>query len=276
MAKHDAAGVRDVERFVEQFFPLVRAINQKLPPGKRLRVLAGDPPIDWDQVKSFQDFVKFARRDDTVAAVMEKEVLSKHRKALMLFGLFHMMHGTRTAVSIDEKHYPNVTFIITELGNLGANAPANAQNPFAAWPVPSLARGKGTWLGALELDHFFTPMTTIHEEDCSHAQFPPDLQKPMAELVDAFLYLGPQDLRLMEPMPADIALDMDDRMELQRRDIPLGAPGVSPEALKEADQEILKGAGDPLYPKPDPKSADAQGQDPELEEAVQNCLKRKN
>ena len=30
--------------FVEQFFPLVRAINQKLSPGKRLRVLAGDPP----------------------------------------------------------------------------------------------------------------------------------------------------------------------------------------------------------------------------------------
>src|SRR5580704_4062448 len=34
--------------FFEQFFPLVRAINQKLPAGNRLRVLAGDPPIDWD------------------------------------------------------------------------------------------------------------------------------------------------------------------------------------------------------------------------------------
>ena len=45
--------------FFEQFFPLVRAINQKLPPGKRLRVLAGDPPIDWDQVKTFQDFRNF-------------------------------------------------------------------------------------------------------------------------------------------------------------------------------------------------------------------------
>jgi hypothetical protein len=36
---------------VEQFFPLVRAINQKLPPGRRLRVLAGDSPVDWDQIK---------------------------------------------------------------------------------------------------------------------------------------------------------------------------------------------------------------------------------
>ena len=30
--------------FFEQFFPVVRAINQKLPITKRLRVLAGDPP----------------------------------------------------------------------------------------------------------------------------------------------------------------------------------------------------------------------------------------
>ena len=79
--------------FFEQVFPLVRAINQKLPPAKRLRVLAGDPPIDWDQVKNFQDHSKFVNRDASIASVMEKEVLSKHRKALMLFGTFHLMHG---------------------------------------------------------------------------------------------------------------------------------------------------------------------------------------
>ena len=74
--------------FFEQVFPLVRAINQKLPPAKRLRVLAADPPIDWDQVKNFQDHSKFVNRDASIASVIEKEVLSKHRKALMLFGTF--------------------------------------------------------------------------------------------------------------------------------------------------------------------------------------------
>jgi hypothetical protein len=44
--------------FVEQFFPLVRALNQKLPPGKRLRVLAGDSPVDWDQFKSTDHIIK--------------------------------------------------------------------------------------------------------------------------------------------------------------------------------------------------------------------------
>jgi hypothetical protein len=46
----------DVSEFFQTFYPLVRAINQKLPQEQRLRVLAGDPPIDWDQVKSQKDF----------------------------------------------------------------------------------------------------------------------------------------------------------------------------------------------------------------------------
>jgi hypothetical protein len=36
--------------FYERLFPLVRQLNQKLPPQKRLRVLAADPPIDWSTV----------------------------------------------------------------------------------------------------------------------------------------------------------------------------------------------------------------------------------
>src|SRR5579863_2218148 len=75
-----------ISGFFEQFFPLVRAINQKLPLEHRLRVLTGDPPIDWQQVKSAADVRKFGSRNPTIASVMEKEVLAKHHKALMLFG----------------------------------------------------------------------------------------------------------------------------------------------------------------------------------------------
>jgi hypothetical protein len=52
--------------------------------------------------------LKYAHRNDSIASVMEKEVLAKHRKALMLFGTMHLMHGTRSAVSIYEKDYPNL------------------------------------------------------------------------------------------------------------------------------------------------------------------------
>ena len=42
--------------FYAELFPLIRRINQGLPPGKRLRVLAADPPIDWTKVHTTAEF----------------------------------------------------------------------------------------------------------------------------------------------------------------------------------------------------------------------------
>ena len=254
----------DGSGFFEQFFPLVRAINQKLQQGMRLRVLAGDPPIDWDQVKNLQDFRKHSDRTASIASVMEKEVLSKHRKALMLFGTFHLFHGQESnAVSVYEKDYPNLTFVVSELGIFDTGSPALSSGPFATWPVPSIALAKGTWLGALDLSHFFPPPIFVDQNCKVENQFPESMQKPMEKLVDAFLYLGPQDLRLREKMPADIALDVDYRMELLRREALMGFPGT--QTLKEIDRQIVNSAEDPLFGM----------HPPDLKAAAQDCLERK-
>jgi hypothetical protein len=151
-----------ISGFYDQFFPLVRAINQKLPPGKQLRVLATDPPVDWDQVKDFQDILKFTHRDASIASVMEKEVLSKHRKALMLFGTFHIFHGVgASAVSIYEKDYPNRTLVISDLGYFDTDLPTLSSSSFVTWPIPSLVRIKDTSLGTIRLDRFLPPPTLI-------------------------------------------------------------------------------------------------------------------
>lgn len=91
----------------------------------------------------------------------------------------------------------------------------------------------------------------------------------MADLVDAFLYLGPQDLRLTEPIPADIALDVDYVTEWLRREALAGLPGAG--ALKEFNQQIVNGAGNPLFivpTVPDPKAF--------FPFIKQNCLDRKS
>jgi hypothetical protein len=223
--------------FVEQFFPLVRSLNQKLPPERRVRVLAGDSPVDWDQIKSMDDVIRLVHRDASIASVMEREVLSKHRKALMLFGTFHLMHGVGgSAVSIYEKDYPNLTFVISEFGVFDTDLPNLSSSRLARWPTPSLALAKGTWLGALDLGHFIPPPIRIDEKDCEvHNEFPKALQKPMEDLIDAFLYLGPQDLRLREKIPADIALDASYRAEFQRGGAMLGFPYAASETSQEFD-----------------------------------------
>ena len=95
--------------FYEMLFPLVRAINLQLPLVRRLRVVAADPPIDWSQIHSHNDLRPCFDRDGSIADVMEREVLSKHRKALMLFGIFHLVHGggpaEGDAVTRYERHY---------------------------------------------------------------------------------------------------------------------------------------------------------------------------
>jgi hypothetical protein len=242
----------DLSGFFEQFFPLVRAMNQKLPPEKRLRVLAGDPPINWDQIKTDQDWKKFATtRDDSIASVMEKEVLSKHRKALMLFGAYHLMHGVGhySAVSIYEERYPNITFVVDAFGIFDTSF-------FASWPIPSIARSKNTWLGALDISHFY-PAQVYADKDCKvHTVIPKEYQKPMTELVDAFLYLVPHDLDLREQTPADIALDVDYMTEMMRRAKLEGYPGASNLTLDSLRQHTIDAAEHPLLAiprNPDPK-----------------------
>jgi hypothetical protein len=263
--------------FFEELFPLVRAINQKLPAGKRLRVLAGDPPIDWDQVKTVDDTSKFFDRDASIASVLEKEVLSKHRKALMLFGTFHLFHGIYfagsgprsgpgSAVSIYEKNYPNLTFVISDFGFFDLKSSAPSSNQFADWPVPSLTLAKGTWLGALDLSHFLPPPLIIEDNCNTRNEFPKEVQKPMEELVDAFLYLGPTDLILREQMPADIALDTDYMAESERR-LPL--QGFPPESFtsKEFNERMVRTAQNAIFTVPRP---------PDARILVQRCLDRKS
>ncbi len=230
--------------FFEQFFPLVRAINQKLPAAKRLRVLAGDPPIDWDQVKTVQELSKFMNRDPSITSVMEKEVLEKHRKALMLFGVMHLLHSGDTAVSAYEQRYPNLTLVISDFGSFDLGSPAISSKVFAGWPNPALVPVKGTWLGALGLEHFLEAPIFFDMNCKVRNEFPKKLQRPMAELVDAFLYLGPPEFRLKEQTLAYIALDADYRKELERRDSLPGAMHFF--SIKDDDEEIPKDAEDPI------------------------------
>jgi hypothetical protein len=90
---------------------------------------------------------------------MEKDVLSKHRKALMLIGISYLYHGggvgAGNAVTIYEKDYPGRTFIVQDLGNFDLAAPVQHGAPFADWPYPSLVETRGTWLGALGISPQF-------------------------------------------------------------------------------------------------------------------------
>lgn len=78
---------------------------------------------------------------------------------------------------------------------------------------PTLLRTKNSRLGSLGLDSFLeTPLTT--DEECNVMDaFAGKSSKTVADQIDAFFYLGPQRSLLVEPLPADIALDHTYRSE---------------------------------------------------------------
>ena len=82
----------------------------------------------------------------------------------------------------------------------------------AAWPIPALVEDlPGTWLAdLLAKTHSFGGMSVMFRvgKDGKRTESPVDSGGvPPLKMVDAYLYLGPRDLMLKEPRPAEIFLD---------------------------------------------------------------------
>ena len=76
---------------MEGFLQEVRRRNQHLPTEQRIRVLAGDPPIDWNTVSGPQEFQQIlGRRDIHFADTVVEQVLRTNRKALLIMGRSHL------------------------------------------------------------------------------------------------------------------------------------------------------------------------------------------
>ena len=83
----------------EQFFRTVRAVNRGLPDHDRIRVLLGDPPVDFSAIRSAADADELpapGERDTFFADVVEREVLAEGRHALLIAGADHLHRGEST------------------------------------------------------------------------------------------------------------------------------------------------------------------------------------
>src|SRR5262249_10209634 len=91
----DAMNPWGLNTFDAQLFQIVRRINQSLPSAQRLRIVAGEDGMDWPTV-TLERFQQYGgHREDHIAAVLQSEIIAKHRKALMFYGGAHVRHGMR-------------------------------------------------------------------------------------------------------------------------------------------------------------------------------------
>jgi hypothetical protein len=141
----------------DELFRAVRDINRSLPRDRQLRILLGDPPIDWTEVRTADDYRAWLRqRDSHPAELIQREVLAKGRRALVVYGDGHLQARSerpgRSLVGILETSGTkvfNVTSTFTDLSSF--------QPDVAEWIRPGLARLAGTRLGVAPYEQFFGP-----------------------------------------------------------------------------------------------------------------------
>lgn len=203
-----------------EFFAAVRVLNQSLPEEKRVRVLLGEPPIDWSRIKTREDLESWYRaqmvrrawgkvnaRAGHAVDVIRREVLNKGRKALVIYGDMHFyrpqgpeMPGFMgdyfrgNIVQQLERLHPGSVFTITTFTDtirLERQYPGSA-----SWPRPAFIRLKGTGIGKLSIRGSHT----------------------LEEQYDALLWLGPSSAIGFSEPSADTVADEAYFDEMMRRD----------------------------------------------------------
>jgi outer membrane protein OmpA-like peptidoglycan-associated protein len=151
----------------EEFFADIRAFNQALPAASGIRVLLGDPPIDWKAVTSPADEDMNDWRDAHFAWVVEREVISKGRKALLFIGGAHISRKVifpNSLIHLLDARFPGKTLVISAIQVAAVSPPVAAL--VRSWPVPSAAEVHDTWLGRTDVrDVGFALSTSGRLED---------------------------------------------------------------------------------------------------------------
>ena len=149
----------------ERFFRSVRKLNAGLEPAKRIRVVLGDPPVDWARVHSAADREKIPTEDERepfFAGVVSREVMAKGRRALLIMGGDHMRIGEYrgpgglnpsvnlrqpNAATLLARRYPGSLFVVIDAYVVsdegtpeGCTDLQRVEDAFSASPFPSMAR----------------------------------------------------------------------------------------------------------------------------------------
>jgi hypothetical protein len=74
-----------------QLLEVIQNGNRDLPPDKKVRVIAGDPPIDWERIKTREDFEAYCTpRDPYVAELAMEQAFHLGKRVLIIFGDAHL------------------------------------------------------------------------------------------------------------------------------------------------------------------------------------------
>lgn len=200
-------------------YATIREANRTLPPESRIRVWLGEPPIDWAAIKTKEDWMLLVKQRDThPAGLIEREILAKGKKALVIYGTAHLglYPDYENIRALLDKDHPGALFTVTPYVGYGQkDCAVRFERHIRKWPVPALVSPiRGT---ALEKDIFRKGCNAFVQADTPDAAFEMSGRNNLGLNNDALLYLGPRASLLKGPSDPDIYLDSAYRDEIDRR-----------------------------------------------------------
>ena len=204
----------------ERFYETVRALNTTRPRDRRLRIVAGDPPIDWSRTNRTEDIPRsYGFRDIETIGIIEREVLAKGRRALVIIGEEHVLRSTGLTpdgrakplerMSLGEAlhaRHPGVAFLVATV-NGQASPLARAVR---TWPNGSLASIAGTAIGLAD--------ASIRDRGTAVQTVEPAApgKTRLQDVFDAVLYAGPVT-QALEPPAVTYRAEPEYEQEIRRR-----------------------------------------------------------
>ena len=186
----------------EELIRAVREVNASRSGANQMRVIAGDPPIDWDHIMSSEDHRRWIELRDTYPAdLVRRQVIDRGRRALVVYGQGHLQRRqilsnydmstwqAQTLVSLLERDPGTRIFTIFTLLDPSAELPDGV----AAWRVPGVVVVRGTALGARDFDIYNRTGSRLAVKNGQLVPLPREEWKTMRmeDQFDAILYLGP-------------------------------------------------------------------------------------
>ena len=161
------------------FYEAVRAINERLEPARRIRVIGGNEPIEWSRVQAQEDVARYAYKSNWAAhVIMEHYAPEPSRRLFVIYGEGHVnRRGGLTAearlkVSLDQ------WFMVGTIRERGVDEDSIARLGDPAQP-------------------FFAGTAKL----VAAPPYPRDLaiagQQPLTSVINAVVYLGPEPDRSM-------------------------------------------------------------------------------
>jgi hypothetical protein len=206
----------------------IREGNLTLSPDERVRVVAGDPPIDWERIKTKEEYSKSRiPRDPFVASLAMEQAFHLGKRVLIIFGGAHL---PRVPVGPEDdlrnsltcrvlKEHPDAVKVISFL---------NPENLGIYDRIDELVQNKiyvttDHWAGAINAELVFpeiyslvTDAKTGHQ---SWQNIPLYSGYLVRDLFDALLYIGPSSDWSQVPGSYDQERDEKYLKELNRRSL---------------------------------------------------------